>query len=325
MHSPHDRLFRRVFSDPEQAAGEIRLLLPSVVGEAIDWTTLRLQPGSFVDEALEERRSDVLFRADLRGREVLLYLLLEHQSTADPLMPWRLLQYMVRIWDRHLQEHPDRTRLPAIVPLVVHHSEGGWNAPTLFEEIVDLSADLLTALRAYLPSFALLLDDLSTERDEALRGRVLIPALGRLALVLLKGSGKSPNGVKELRRSAALVTEVAEAPNGVAALSALVRYLLEVSQAHPAEFGAFFRELGPKVEAAYMTGADILRAEGEARGEARGAVQREALAVQRILERRGILLSGTHIERLWTCSDLSVLEAWFDRAFTVKSADELFG
>ncbi|MEO5726864.1 MAG: Rpn family recombination-promoting nuclease/putative transposase, partial [Byssovorax sp.] len=43
-------------------------------------------------------------------------VLFEHQSTVDALMPFRLLQYMVLIWERHLQVHSEDKRLPPIVP-----------------------------------------------------------------------------------------------------------------------------------------------------------------------------------------------------------------
>ncbi|MFE3544601.1 Rpn family recombination-promoting nuclease/putative transposase [Nocardia sp. NPDC059177] len=32
----------------------------------------------------------------------------------------RLLEYVVLIWKRHLEDHPKATRLPAVIPLVVH-------------------------------------------------------------------------------------------------------------------------------------------------------------------------------------------------------------
>lgn len=131
VHTPHDRLFRHVFSDRVQAAGELRSMLPTELSRRIDWRTLRTVPGTFVDETLTERRSDLLFTARLGDGEILLYLLLEHQSTADELMPLGLLRYMVRIWDEYLLAHPGVKRLPLIVPLVVHHSQRGWRAAAL--------------------------------------------------------------------------------------------------------------------------------------------------------------------------------------------------
>jgi len=269
-----------------------------------------------VDEVLEERRSDVLFRVELGGREALLYLLLEHQSSSDPLMPFRLLRYMVRIWDGYLAEHPEAKLLPAIVPMVVHHSANGWRAPTAFTDIVDLDELASTDLRRHLPSFELLLDDLSTTRDEDLHARVLVPALGRLSLLCLKWSSESSDVLKELRRAAELVRQVADAPSGVAALSAVVSYLLQVPRTSPEDLGTYFRALGPRTETAFMTGADMLRAEGRAEGEAR--------ALLRVLERRGIELSTSQRGEIEGCRDLAQLERWLDRALAVASGEELF-
>jgi predicted transposase/invertase (TIGR01784 family) len=120
--TPHDRLFHHVFSNPVHAAGELQLLLPADLSRRIDWSTLEALPTRVVDQKLAEFRSDVLFRAELEGREVFLYLLLEHQSTEDPLMPFRVLVYMVKIWEHYLLVHPNTRRLPAIVPMVLHHA-----------------------------------------------------------------------------------------------------------------------------------------------------------------------------------------------------------
>jgi hypothetical protein len=50
MHakSPHDRLFRGVFSQPEHAAGQLRSILPADVARRIDWSALRQLPESSI-------------------------------------------------------------------------------------------------------------------------------------------------------------------------------------------------------------------------------------------------------------------------------------
>ena len=167
MHNPHDSLFKWVFSEPEHAEGELKLLLPPKVSQRIDWNTLERLPTSFIDEELSKRHADVAFTADLGGRKVVLYLLLEHQSTSDSLMAFRLLTYMVQLWDDYLKTHTDAKRLPAIIPMVVHHSEHGWQAALHFEELLRPRLRRPgTALKPHLPSFSYLLDDIS---DRALR------------------------------------------------------------------------------------------------------------------------------------------------------------
>jgi len=51
----------------------------------MDWSSLRRESGSVVDPELRETESDLLFTARLRtGQSLLLYVLLEHQSSVDP-------------------------------------------------------------------------------------------------------------------------------------------------------------------------------------------------------------------------------------------------
>ncbi len=57
-------------------------------------------------------------------------------------------------------------------------------------------------------------------------------------------------------------------------------------------------------------------AEGEAKGKAG--------AILRVLERRSVPVSSEQRNRILSCSDLAVLEAWLDRAVTAGSIDEVF-
>ena len=98
------------FEQPEHAAGELRALVPPELAARIQWDTLKLEPGSLVDEDLRELHTDLLFSAQLKdegeGRQVLSYLLFEHQSTPDRLMAVRLLVYVSRVLGRWLRQHP---------------------------------------------------------------------------------------------------------------------------------------------------------------------------------------------------------------------------
>jgi predicted transposase YdaD len=86
--NPHDALVRSVFSDPAHAAGELQHMLGADLAARFTWSTLAVTPGSFVDETLRGRYSDLLFTVRAGTKEVLIYLLFEHQSTVDPLMAW---------------------------------------------------------------------------------------------------------------------------------------------------------------------------------------------------------------------------------------------
>ena len=72
-----------MFGNPENAASELRLVLPAEASALIDWPSLKLCPGSFVDPQLVERHTDLLFTVRYAGRDAQLYVLFEHQSTPD--------------------------------------------------------------------------------------------------------------------------------------------------------------------------------------------------------------------------------------------------
>ena len=105
MATPHDAVFRRIFAVPANAASQLRAVLPEGLAARLDLGRLAPVPGSFVDDDLRWRHSDVLFTAPLDGRDAFVYVLVEHQSSDDPLMAFRVLRYVCRVWDACLREH----------------------------------------------------------------------------------------------------------------------------------------------------------------------------------------------------------------------------
>ncbi|WP_327344666.1 hypothetical protein [Streptomyces europaeiscabiei] len=77
-------------------------------------------------------------------------------------------------------------------------------------------------------------------------------------------------------------------------------------------FVTYFPGRGTVRETAYLEG----KAEGKARGEAKG--------VLRVLEVRGIPVSDDVRARITTCTDLTLVSAWLERAGTVERAEDLF-
>jgi Putative transposase, YhgA-like len=47
-NNPHDTFVKRVFTSPEAAGVELRMLLPAALVEQLAWSTLRVVPISFV-------------------------------------------------------------------------------------------------------------------------------------------------------------------------------------------------------------------------------------------------------------------------------------
>ncbi len=64
----HDAFFKEMLSRPEHAASILRHILPASIAARIDFATLALCAGSYVDQALKERHSDLLFSATIDAR-----------------------------------------------------------------------------------------------------------------------------------------------------------------------------------------------------------------------------------------------------------------
>jgi predicted transposase YdaD len=323
--TPHDALFKAVFSRPEHAAGELRYLLPPPLAARIDWSALRLEPGTYIDKRLAGSASDLLFSAPCAGAELLIYLLFEHQSTHDPRMAFRLLRYMVRIWEVALAaEHPP-ARLPVILPLVLHHSERGWTSCTSFEALLDADAPTLALVRPYVPIFEFLLDDLSDERDEALRARALVSALGRLLLFCLRHAREPEVLFAELPGWVGLIRQVRAAPGGVEALWQVWAYIMAAGgreETPEAVAKMLVAVVGEESREEIMTAAQILEQRGWERGLARGREQgaREMLLMQ-LRTRFGDVPDGARARI--EAATKARLEVWAQRVLTAGSVDEV--
>jgi hypothetical protein len=95
--------------------------------------------GSFVDDALRERHSDLLFPVERNGTPALLYVVAEHKSADDRFTALQLAGYVVRIVERWRAEHRDAEHVPPVLPFVVYHGQRPWRAPRSPRDLVDLS------------------------------------------------------------------------------------------------------------------------------------------------------------------------------------------
>jgi len=261
----------------------------------------------------------VLFTAPLDGRDAFVYVLVEHQSSDDPLMAFRVLRYVTRIWDQYEREHPKARRLPAVIPLVVYQGPGRWASPVQLLDVIDLGPGGRQAVQAWLPRFEFLLDDLTHAGEDQLLARELTPA-ALVTLLLLKTARGNPQITADLRRWTGHLRAVLDQPGGSEAFIVLLTYIELVSDAPVGELRDLATSLGPDAEEAYVTTAEMLRAEGEARGKARG----KAEDILVVFEQRGIDVDERSRELIESCTDLDTLNGWFRRAFKVDKASDLF-
>lgn len=311
----HDAVFRRILGEPANAASQLRAVLPGELTDRLDLQRLTRVSGSIVDTNLRWRHSDLLFTAPLDGDDAFIYILVEHQSRTDPLMPFRMLNYIVRIWDRYLTDNPNALHLPAVIPLVVHHNRRPWTGPTDLDHLLNLNPD--DPAGQYLPRFQFLLDDLSRLDLQELRDRPLTPS-ARITLLLLKIATGNPHLADDLQPWTDDLRAILATGEGFDDFKALVTYIENVGEAPIDELDELFTQLGPEAEKAYMTTADTLRAEGEARGEARALAR---VLVRQLTLKFGSLSSAT-LNAIQAAS-ADQLETWTARILTATTLDEV--
>jgi predicted transposase/invertase (TIGR01784 family) len=124
----HDKIFRKSMENPIVAKEFLATHLPKDVLALIDSTNVKLEKDSFIESNLSETISDVLFSVKFNDQDGYIFLLLEHQSTVDKMMAFRLFKYMINICDRYLTNHPKAKSLPLIYPLIIYNGKKKYNA-----------------------------------------------------------------------------------------------------------------------------------------------------------------------------------------------------
>ncbi|MFI1464737.1 Rpn family recombination-promoting nuclease/putative transposase [Nocardia carnea] len=323
--NPHDAYFRKVMSCRDNAASEIRAALSPALIARLDLTDLRPHPSSFVHPDLANRYSDLLYRTRLDGHPAYIYILIEHQSSSDRFMAFRMLEYVVAIWRQYLTDnHRERkssgaakvTTLPAIIPLVVHNTAKGraWSAPTELADLFDLDDDTRQAMGPYLPRFRFLLDDVAVLDPAALRARDLTPA-ARVLLVLQRIAPKNPALGRDMLDWLEDLRALESGPDPLGNYLTVLTYLVTVGETPEADLAAVFEQLGPRAKEAIVTTAEMIEARGKARGRA------EALLEQ--MDAKFGRLPAATVDRVRS-ADLDRVRAWTTRILSASTLDELF-
>lgn len=122
INAPHDKFFRAAMEHKPVAIDFFNHYLPHKVRRVLDVNSLELTGHSYIDTDLRESLSDLVFRCELACRPTYLTLLIEHQSTADRMLPFRVHHYLFGMLHSHRKQHPDKP-LPAVYTLVFYHGE----------------------------------------------------------------------------------------------------------------------------------------------------------------------------------------------------------
>ena len=343
----HDAYFKKMLSHPRIAADALRRVLDPALIAAIDWDRVELLPTDFINDDLSSGRADLVFRVRLHGKPAFVFVLYEHQSSVDPMMPFRVLVYMVRIWQGWLRENPNARHLPPIVPAVLYNGRRRWNAPLHLHGLFRIAPPLLDAIGRFLPSFEVALDDLA-RTDDAEIERSTRTSLATITLMMLKHAAHDPAFDSVVERLSDHLVAAASEPGGVEALVSTLYYAYENSDLRRGVIEELIApHLDPKAREVLVSTAQKLREEGRVegleeglekgreeglekglkkgleKGRVEGRTEGKASLVQAALRFKFGELPYAVLSRVQS-ADANHLDRWHERIFVAQSLDDVF-
>lgn len=280
--TPHDAVFKRFLRHPETANDFLMLYLPEAIRQRCDFATLRLQSASFIDEDLRAWYSDVLWSVRTTYGAGYIYVVIEHQSSPDNHMAFRLMRYAIAAMQRHLDA--GHKTLPLVVPMLFYH---GATSPYPFSlNWLDEFADPQLAKKLYGNQFPLI-DVTVMPDDEIVQHR-------RVALLELMQKHIRQRDLSGITESLAAVVMLGY--TSPRQLRMLFHYMLQYG--NTAEPGVFLRRLArrlPQYEETLMSIAQKLKQEGRQEGRLEGRLEglqegsrREALRIAGSMLQNGL-------------------------------------
>ena len=200
-------VYKRLYAFPEMVADLLRSLFPDDALGA-DYETLRRLPAEYVADDYRQRRGDAVWRLNAesaQGGRLHVLVLLEFQSTDDPSMALRVLEYTAMLYRELLREGSfgaGGELLPPVLPVVLYNGDLPWRSAA---QVRDLVARTGSALSPYQPSQRhVVLDERRAAADD--------PQLRELtrAVLLLEQS----RSAADLARVAESLSRVLSAPGG---------------------------------------------------------------------------------------------------------------
>lgn len=130
-YKKHDKLVKTILKKPEEMAKIINEFLePSV---EVKSENLVKYTNSYITQKYKSKEADIVYK--LKNEEV--FFLVEHQSTIDKKMPYRILNYCVDIMQEWVKSKKlkRQTKYPIVVPIIIYTGIEKWKIPKNFKDV----------------------------------------------------------------------------------------------------------------------------------------------------------------------------------------------
>ena len=170
VSKPHDKIFKEILENKEEAVKFINehLNLENTKNE-LNKNDIEIYNKEFIGENFSKTESDIIYKMKNQN----IFFLIEHQSTIDYSMPYRILKYNMAIMDSAIDIRKIRNkdyRFPVIYSFVIYTGNRKWNVQNY---IVKKQESLFQSTKEQFGNFQVVdINDYSNE--ELLKSNMLL-------------------------------------------------------------------------------------------------------------------------------------------------------
>ncbi|MEM6275260.1 MAG: Rpn family recombination-promoting nuclease/putative transposase [Myxococcota bacterium] len=321
---PHDRYAKRLLQRPEIAADVLRFILPETLAAALDLASIESAGNELVDDRLQQIEPDIVLKMQtVNGEHALLFVVLEHQSSVDPWMAYRMNRDAMRVWESWRARNTEAIRLPVVIPVVLYHGDVPWRAETNIGELID-GTGVRDAMGPLWPSFGYVVEWVNAHTEEELRSSRLT-AVTQLMLLALAQARGSESMASVFARWAVLFADVLAQTGGTQDIELTARYFIEVRDIEDLEMLQVEAQLlDPRIKESVMTAAEHLRQEGRKQGIDTGRLEQQREMLEQALLKRFGDVPPSLKARIAAEDSLAKLMTWTLNAFDAETIESVF-
>ena len=128
IENPHDKLFKDLLDDTE----ELKAFVKQFIGINIQEEHIEKCNNSYITNQYEMYQADMVYK--ITGKYV--YILIEHQSTVDANMPYRMLNYYGEVLKESMKTNTIN-EYPLIIPIVLYTGSKSWRVETEYSKKIN--------------------------------------------------------------------------------------------------------------------------------------------------------------------------------------------
>ncbi len=136
---PHDLLVRHFLVEPDLTADLLTHYVDPKIVDLLDLDGLRCESPVNIDKNLDELIGDLRFSTTFKqsDKPTDVFVFFEHQSKQDRMIPFRLLEYIVKSYRKHLNAGDGVKSFPYPIAVVLYHGTRPWSTLPSMADLID--------------------------------------------------------------------------------------------------------------------------------------------------------------------------------------------